>query len=134
MKEFLNHTNFYLAESISELKPREKNAVKVVLIGLCRTLETQREQTPIKIISTHENKFDFNGFGNVMKEMGIDIESSMKQENNEGPSIVITFQPKPKEGSRYPIRDLIASRPAVDQFIKSFIDYEPPQPESKPQK
>lgn len=132
-KEIFKNVNFSLAEKVLMLGKREKNAVKEVLNGLRKTLEEQREQKPMKITITENKKFDMDNFNIVMQEMGIDISSSLKEESDSSTQVK-TFLPKPEINSKFPIMEIISSRRITDQFIESFLNYEPSPTNSKPQK
>jgi len=132
-KELFKNVNFSLVEKVLILGRREKNAAKEVLNGLCKTLEEQKEQKPMRIKIAEGNKFDMDNFKIVMEEMDIDISDSLE----EGPDATTQFRiflPKLKTDSRFPIMEIISSRQATDNFIKSFFDYEPSSTNSKPQK
>lgn len=124
MKEtFLEQTNFSLAEGILKLGIREKKAAKTILAGLRESQETGREQKPIKITITPDNPFEIDGFAKVMDEIGVNIFNPLEESQN-STCTTITFQPEPYENSDF-LKEILASRQAVDHFITNFLDYEP---------
>jgi hypothetical protein len=123
----MQQPNFTLAENILKLGTREKETVKVILLGF-----RESKRLTIGMPITCEKPFNLIDFANVMHEVGVDISSTRKTEQIVDGTRV-TFQPKPYENSNY-LKGIIASQQTTNQFIKSFIDYEPPQVKSEPQK
>src|ERR1035437_9314551 len=122
--ELSKNINFSLAENLRKLGTREKNAIKTILLGFCETKEKGKAQDPIRIVSVPDNKFTWKDFANVLLEMGVDVSSTRKVDPT---GTITTFQPKTYENDNL-VRNLLSSekpKEATEQFIKSFIAYEP---------
>jgi|WetSurMetagenome_2_1015567.scaffolds.fasta_scaffold109214_3 hypothetical protein len=128
MTEKFVQPNADLETNISRLGPREKNAFRAILIGFRETIETDKEQAPIKLVKSLYKPFNLDVFGKVLEQMNISIENirTEKDFTRGGNDTIIIFEPVIKDApDRYPTRELVASKENTKNFIEKHLSLFP---------